>query len=141
MIMMRPVQCTILFLLGITLMVTGCKSNPLDVDISGIDADIKLERFDRDLFEMDQDTMEGAIGALYMKYGDFYDVFNVHVIGIGLASSRRYPSYLSMFINDPTNREVYDYTGKVFASTTEIESSLTNGFRHYLYHYPGWLDM
>jgi len=136
MIMMRPVQCTILFLLGITLMVTGCKSNPLDVDISGIDADIKLERFDRDLFEMDQDTMEGAIGALYMKYGDFYDVFNVHVIGIGLASSRRYPSYLSMFINDPTNREVYDYTGKVFASTTEIESSLTNGFRHYLYHYP-----
>jgi hypothetical protein len=136
MIMMRPVQCTILFLLGFTWMVTGCERNQLDVDISGIDANVKLERFDRDLFEMEQDTMDLAIGALYRKYGDFFDVFNVHVINIGLASSRRYPSYLSMFINDPTNREVYDYTGKVFDSTTEIESSLTNGFRHYLYHYP-----
>jgi len=117
-------------------MVTGCNRNPLDVDISGIDANVKLERFERDLFEMDQDTMNSAIGALYRSYGDFFDVFNVHVISIGLASSRRYPSYLSMFINDPTNREVYDYTEGVFKSTTDIESGLTNGFRHYLYHYP-----
>jgi hypothetical protein len=133
---MRPVQRTILFLSGIALMVAGCRSNPLDVDISGIDANIKLERFDRDLFEMDQDTMDGAIGTLYRRYGDFFDVFNVHVINIGLASSRRYSSYLSMFINDPTNREVYEYTNKVFASATDIETRLTDGFRHYLYHYP-----
>lgn len=125
-----------LFLSGIALMVAGCRSNPLDVDISGVDVNIELERFDRDLFEMDQDTMDGAIGALYKCYDDFFDVFNVHVINIGQASSRRYSSYLSMFINDPTNREVFEYTNQIFASTTEIEAGLTSGFRHYLYHYP-----
>ncbi len=133
---MRPVQRTVLFLSGIALLVAGCRSNPLDVDISGVDANIELERFDRDLFEMDQDTMDGAIGALYRRYDDFFDVFNVHVISIGQASSRRYASYLSMFINDPTNREVFEYTNQIFASTTEIEAGLTDGFRHYLYHYP-----
>jgi len=136
MIMLRPVQRTLLFLSVSALMIAGCNSDNLDVDISGIDAGTKLERFDQDLFEMDQDTMDAAIGAMYRNYGDFFDVFNVHVISIGQASSRRYSSYLSMFINDPTNREVFDYTRQVFASTSEIEERLSEGFSHYLYHYP-----
>lgn len=135
-IMIRPVQTIVLFLFTVALVVSGCRSNPMDADISGIDINIELERLDRDLFEMDQDTMDGAIGALYSYYGDFFDVFNVHVINIGPASSRRYPSYLSMFINDPTNKEVFQYTDQVFESVDEIESRLTDGFRHYLYHYP-----
>ena len=133
---MRPVQGTMIFLWGFAFLLGGCSSKPLDVDVSGIQADIKLERFDRDLFMMDQDTVSAAIGALYEVYGDFFDVFNVHVISIGQASSRRYSSYLSMFINDPTNREVFEYTNDVFASTSAIEEDLSNGFRHYLYHYP-----
>lgn len=135
-IMMRPLHAIMLFLFGAVLVISGCGSNPLDVDVSGIEVDMKLERFDRDLFEMDQDTMDVAIGALYRQYGDFFDVFNVHVVSIGQASSRRYSSYLSMFINDPTNREVYEYTNNVYASYAEIEAELSDGFKHYLYHYP-----
>jgi hypothetical protein len=138
--MMRPVQRTLFFVGAMALLLCGCSHDPLDIDISGIDLDMKLERFDRDLFEMEQDTMDHAIGALYSQYGDFFDVFNVHVISIGQASSRRYSSYLSMFINDPTNREVYEYTRQVFANTEEIESALTEGFKHYLYHYPDSLS-
>jgi len=134
--MMRPLNRTILFLGALALLLGGCGKDPLDVDVSGIELGMKLERFDRDLFEMDQDTLEAGIGALYRKYGDFFDVFNVHVISIGQASSRRYPSYLSMFINDPTNREVYEYTSEVFVSTSGLEHQLTEGFKHYIYHYP-----
>jgi len=133
---MIPVQRTILFITGIALLLCGCKNNSLDVDISGVDLDIELERFDRDLFGMNQDTMDAAIDAMYQQYDDFFDVFNVHVISIGQASSRRYSSYLSMFINDPTNREVYEYTDQIYTSTTELEEELSKGFKHYLYHYP-----
>ncbi len=136
MIMLRPVLRTVLFLSAISLVIAGCNRDTLEVDISGIELNLELERFDRDLFTMDQDTMDAAIGALYGRYGDFFDVFNVHVISIGQASSRRYSSYLSMFINDPTNWEVFEYTDQVFASTSGIEESLNDGFRHYLYHYP-----
>jgi len=133
---MRPVHATMLFLFSIAMLISGCRNKLLDVDVSGIEIRIELERFDQDLFEMDQDTMDIAIGALYKQYGDFFDVFNVHVISIGQASSRRYSSYLSMFVNDPTNREVYEYTNQIFSSVTEIEAELTEGFKHYLYHYP-----
>jgi hypothetical protein len=115
---------------------TSCNRNNLDVNISGIDAEVRVERFDQALFEMSADTIDRAIGGFYSQYGDFFDVFNVHVIGIGQASSRRYPSYLSMFINDPTNREVYRYTQTVFENMDPIDARLTEGFRRYLYHFP-----
>jgi hypothetical protein len=133
---MRPVHRMLYFLVLMTWLVNGCKSDPRQVDISGIGLEVPLERFDRAIFEMDQDTMDRAIDAMYERFGDFFDVFNVHIIGIGQASARRYPSYLSMFINDPTNREVYEYTQQVYPPGHAVEHELTQGFRHYLYHYP-----
>ena len=133
---MRPVHRMLFFLVLMAWLVNGCKSDPLQADISGIELQVPLERFDQALFEMDQDTMDRAIDALYERFGDFFDVFNVHIIGIGQASARRYPSYLSMFINDPTNREVYEYTQQVYPPGHPLEQELSKGFRHYLYHYP-----
>ncbi len=126
----------LLFLWGIILPGAGCTSHSRDADLSGIEIEVKIERFDRELFEMDPDTLEMAIGSLYHEYGDFFDIFNTHIISIGQASARHYPAYLSMFINDPTNREVYDYTSEVFGSMDGINGTLTGGFRHYLFHYP-----
>jgi len=116
--------------------VTGCGNPAREADISGIDAVVEVERFDRDLFGAPRDSLERAIDSLYAVYGDFFDVFNVHVINIGPASARRYPSYLSMFINDPVNREVYEYTSGIFGDMETVNAALTDGFRHYLYHYP-----
>jgi len=118
------------------MLLAGCRNNPLDVDVSEIDVEVQLERFDRALFEMDPDTINSAIGTFYTLYDDFYDIFNVHVINIGQASARHYSSYLSMFLNDPVNKEVYAYTNNVFSSMDETNEQLTAGFRHYLYHYP-----
>jgi len=133
---MIPIQRKIVFLLCLLVVFAGCRNNHLKVDLSGIHTDVKMERFDRDLFGMEADTINDAIGTFYSRYNDFFDVFNVHVIQIGQASSRHYSSYLSMFINDPTNREVYEYTNEVFSSAEKIDQQLTEGFRHYLYHYP-----
>ena len=134
--MTRPVHRMLFFLYGFVMMGEGCVSHSLDVDVSGIDLDVKVERFDTLLFGMDPQMLEKNIGAFYEDFGDFFDIFNVHIIHIGQASSRHYPSYLSMFINDPTNREVYEYSREVMGSMKEINRILSGGFRHYLYHYP-----
>ncbi len=115
---------------------TACKNDPLKVDISGIDHETRIERFDRELFTMDFDTLDEAIPYFYQQYGDFFDVFNVHVINIGPASQKFYGAYLSMFINDPQNREVYDYTREIFADLDETNGMLTDAFKRYLFHFP-----
>jgi hypothetical protein len=129
-----------IFIINLVLLVTlnGCKNDPLHVDISGIELNVEIERFDKALFSLDFDTIDRAIPVFYDRYGDFFDVFNVHVINIGPASHRHYGSYLSMFVNDPANREVYEYTREVFNEMGEINRELTNGFRRYIYHFPGY---
>jgi hypothetical protein len=133
--MARPVHSILYFLIP-ALLLASCHRSSLKVNVSGIAAEVEVERFDRDLFEMSADTIDQAISTFYSRYGDFYDVFNVHVINIGPASSRYYGGYLSMFLNDPTNREVYQYASRVFSSMDAINDQMSGGFRHYLYYYP-----
>ena len=134
--MTRPVRQICFFISLGMLLLWGCGRHPLDVDISGIEEKVSVERFDREMFQMELDTVEEAIGYFYERYGDFFDIYNVHIINIGPGSGKRYPSYLSMFINDPATREVYDYTNEVFSDMDETNRNLTRGFRHYLYHHP-----
>lgn len=133
---MRPVQRMGLFLATVTLLSAGCNRDLLDVDVSGIDTEVEVERFDRALFNMDRDTLSRAVDVFYSDYGDFFDIFNVYVINIGQGSTRMYENHLLTFLNDPINREVYEYTNEIYASMEDINAQLTDGFRHYLYHYP-----
>ena len=115
---------------------TGCKNDLLKADISDIDLDLSIHRFDRELFTMNLDTLNNAVSTFYSKYEDFFDVFNVHVINIGAASQKYYGSYLSMFVNDPGNYEVYEYTQEVFPDMLELEEVLSTAFKRYLYFFP-----
>lgn len=126
------------FIFNVLLLVTflGCIRNSLDVDISGNKLDIEIQRFDQEIFTLDFDTIDNAISAFYAKYEDFYDVYNVRVINIGPASQKYYGSYLSMFVNDPTNMEVYKDVCDVIHDLTETNSQLSEAFSRYLYHYP-----
>jgi len=127
------------FIINLLLLVTlaGCKNDPLDVDISNIDLEMEVKRFDREIFTMDFDTIGRAVSSFYDRYGDLFDVYNVHVINIGAASRKFYGSYLSMFVNDPANFEVYAYTQEVFPDMDATEAILTDAFRRYKVHFPG----
>jgi len=133
--MNRTIRTVIINLL-LLVTLSGCKNDPLKVNISDIDLTVEVERFDRELFTLDFDTVGAAVSTFYRQYGDFFDVFNVHVINIGPASQKYYGSYLSMFVNDPQNYEVYAYTQEVYPDMDATEAMLTNGFKRYLYHFP-----
>ena len=60
-IMMIPIQLKIVFLICISLMFAGCQNNRLNVDISNIEIDVPLERFDRAIFELDPDRTSASL--------------------------------------------------------------------------------
>lgn len=126
------------FIFNLLLLVTlvGCKNDPLRSEISGMDIEISIPRFDQELFTLDFDTIERAVPWFYHKYNDFFDIFNVHVINIGPASAKYYSSYLSMFVNDPTNQELYAYTQNIFPEMDKLEEQLSLAFRRYHYYFP-----
>lgn len=128
----------LILIINVMLLVTiaGCRQNPLDVDISDSALETPVHRFDREIFTIDMDTIDAAIEYFYRAYADFFDVYNVRVINIGPASQRYYASYLSMFVNDPSNAEVYDQVQEVFGDLHSIEEDLTRAFRRYHVHFP-----
>jgi hypothetical protein len=114
----------------------GCKSDSLDVDISDLNLKVEVQRFDREVFTLNFDSIDNAISDFYVSYEDFFDVYNVHVINIGPASHKYFGSYLSMFVKDQKNYEVYEFTQEIFPGMVKIENELTNAFKRYLVHFP-----
>lgn len=125
-------------ILGLIILITGCKKNPYNVDISGEDLQIKIKRFEMDLFATDLDSIEASIPEFYEKYGDFYDLFNYRIINIGGTGQRTYPEYLRIFLTDYLNHEVYEKTIEIFPDLDDLEKELTLAFRHYHYYFPAY---
>jgi len=136
--MARPLQRKAFFLaaLSLLLILASCTRKTRVPDVSDIQVDLHIERFDLELFALAPDQVEASIPAFQETYTDFFEIFNEHIIQIGQPSQRLYASFLGMFIQDPTNREVFEYSREVFSDMSEINAELREGFAHYLYHFP-----
>ena len=110
------------------LFLLACQRNPLNINIRNIDLEIKIERFEKELFNMETDTLAEGISFLSSKYGDFFDIFSFHVINIGMPSDDTYAGYLAMFLSDGINREVYNETMTTFPDLNALEGTFTNAF-------------
>jgi hypothetical protein len=127
-------KITIIIILGLGLLLAGCRKDPYKVDISSEDLQIKIKRFEIDLFDTDLDSIEASIPGFYKEYGDFFDLFNYKIINIGGAGQRTYPDYLKIFLTDYLNNEVFKRTVAIYPDLDDLEQELTLAFRHY-HHY------
>ncbi len=122
----------VIFLTGLS----GCGKQQYETDITGIGAEIKIKRFEQDLFSVKIDSIAAAVPGLYDKYGEFFDLFNYRIINIGGATQPAYPDYLKAFLTDFLNNEVYDRTMETYPDLEGLEEQLTGGFRRYKAHFP-----
>ncbi len=127
------VQAIILVLI---MLFQGCRQDPYQTDIGGIEMDLQISRFEVDLFGLDFDSIPEAIPGLKGRYGDFFDIFNYRIINIGGSDMVTYPDYLKSFLTDYLNNEVYRVTMEVFPDLEDLQSELNNAFRRYHYHFP-----
>ncbi len=134
--MKRSIKWIICFPLLTAFTLISCHRSNKGPDISKMNLNFSIHRFDRELFGMDTDTLDDAINYFYKTYGDFFDIFSYYVINIGRPSERSYPGNLATFLNDPLNREVYNTTLKVFADMSPLEKTFTDAFKRYKYYFP-----
>lgn len=114
----------------------SCKSNRLDVDVSDIQSNIAVERFDQEFYACSGNSMYAEIGKIAEKYPLFFDLYNSHIISCGSYSEQSYYECLKVFFSDYSVIEAYGAVNKEFASCDDIQDALNDGFRHLLYYYP-----
>lgn len=118
--------------------INSCKSddNTFCVDVSAINIELQIHRFDQALFSVSPDSIPGKIPALEKDFGEFFGLFCSRVINIGDGSNRDFPALLQKYTSDFNIREFYNDCNLQYSDFSSIANDLTSGFKHYRYYFP-----
>ncbi len=132
------IKKTILLLILLSvLFITSCNRNDFKIDVSGVDLNLTVNRFDVEMFNMDADSIYYFIPEMQKKYGDFFGIYNVQIIGVGLPEQKEYFNNLTDFYFYCDQMDLYGKVLDIFPpNDSYIKKSLTEAFKHYKYYFP-----
>lgn len=110
--------------------VTGCnwKKDRLNVDVSGIKiADVKIHRYDLDLFKIPTTDLENGLKSIQHQYFFF--------LGTDLNNPVKLTEMRDYLLN-PRNIDFQHAVKAKYGDLTKTENGLTGLFRHYKYYFP-----
>jgi hypothetical protein len=111
-------------------------NNSTGPDVSGINVDLPIERFDRDFFSLDSNNLNKGLAELENKHQSMVPIFIENILGLGSFNADNpilipgIKQYLAM------NRPIYDSAALVFKNTDPIRKELEKAFRHVKYYFP-----
>ena len=133
---MQIKNITLLGLLFVVITIMSCNKNKFEIDISHIDADLEIIRFDKELFSVPVDSLKNFVPVLDKKHNEFLDIFGNQIINIGGTNNALFTGLLEQFVNDYNIKQVKQDVYNEFSDMSEIEGQLQNGFKHYKFYFP-----
>lgn len=103
-------------------------------DVSDIQVDTKIERFDHDLTAMI--SKPEAIAKLQGKYGLFYETFTFKILQIRPGSDEEVSEALRSFVSDSSVSSVSKSIDSVYKDMSEFEEGFSEFAKHYKYYFP-----
>ena len=114
----------------------GSKQEKRKADLSGIDFDVKIERFDKDFWALkNSENQKADLEAFFEKYPDFAPLYFTHIITFGEDIDEILEELPSFFADTAVIRLYSDALLK-FDDINDLEKSLTNAFRRGKYFFP-----
>lgn len=97
---------------------------------------LHIERFEKDLFSINPDSVKEAVPMLKNKYGEFFEIFNF-VLKLGAPKDPRYTELLKKFITDYFENLSYNKVIEVYPNLDKLTSDLNMAFTNYKEYFPG----
>lgn len=107
-----------------------------DPDVSDVQVDLRLQRFDQDLFRMDTARLDEGLEALVAKYPDFVPFFVSEIAGDPTNPDETPREAISGFLKAPQVRRLYDSCQAAYGDIRRLEADLTDMFRYYRHYFP-----
>lgn len=111
------------------------KKSVLDVNISNVKVDVKIERFDKEIFT-EHETVEQLVGYLDSVYPDFFSLYTQQIIKIGHIGYHQFYEYFDAFLQDYSVEQAHLMVEKEYSNINDVENVLIDGFKHLKYYYP-----
>jgi len=133
-------QKYLLLIVLIIVISLGCKKRKhrvWNVNVDTIQVNLKIKRYELDLFTIPIDSFYKEIPRLQKEYGDFFNLYNTQLIGIGMPTERNFYQGLRRFMEYCNTLDLYNEVLKVFPPQDDfIRNSLTKAFKYYKYYFP-----
>ncbi len=120
-----------IFFLSITVVFSCNKSSKPDV--SNIQLEIKIQRFDKELFAAKNNDVNQTDLLLQKKYGNFYNDYTKRIITTAELSNF---DILTGLFKDKAFTDLNKEVDSVFPSLDYTEKELTESFKYIKYYYP-----
>lgn len=121
--------------LGVLLIATliaSCSNNDKKLpDVSGINVELTLDRFDRDFFAIDTNNPLPALNNLNEKYPGVTGIFLQNILGLDSASTI---TGVRQFLR--LSKPIHDTINDVFKDAEFLEKDFRKAFRFVKYYYP-----
>lgn len=128
-------KTALLFL--VSAFVLSCGNKKSAPDVSGIKAEIPVERFDQSFFSIDTTQPEASLQKLQQQHADFYGDFMQEILGVnGEVTDPATILVTKEFIRGYS--PIYDSVRNKFKETGWLKKELEQGFRFVKYYFPGY---
>lgn len=113
----------------------SCKQKKDVPDVSGIRADVSVERFDQAFFSIDTNDVAAGLRKLQQQFPAFYPDFMQQLLGVsGSDTSRKTLEVTGYFLRN--YRIIYDSLQARYKSTDWLKKELEQGYRYVKYYFP-----
>ncbi len=112
---------------------SACSNGRKTPDVSDIDINISIKRFDKKLFELKKNP---GLADFKKQYGRFLNLYSNKVITLGNPDDSNYMTYLNKFLFDSTMTQVAEKVSQKFPGLQQQEKELSSAFRYIKHYFP-----
>lgn len=113
----------------------SCKQKKSVPEVSGIEVNVTIERFDRAFFSIDTSDIQAGLRKLQQQFPAFYPDFMEQLLGVsGSDTSRNTLEVTGFFLRN--YRVIYDSLQVRYKDTGWLKKELEQGYRFVKYYFP-----
>jgi len=116
----------------ICVLFASCNTDQPRLEISPkVELKVKVDRFDRDFFAMNPDSLFDDLPRVEAKYGNFLTLYTVRMVGLGNPNQKQFGGVMQRFVNDYVVSKGYAEVQSVFPTLDQQEKQLSEAFSKY----------
>jgi len=126
-----------IFSVLLILVFNSCHNNRFKADTSGIKTDLKIIRFEQELFSIPSDNFENGLKQLQKENEEFFPIFTYKMIKIGGIGDSTFLGLAHTFVTDTMILNVKKLVDDKFSDFDKTGKELNKAFARYKYFFPG----
>lgn len=125
-----------LYLFLILLAGFGCRPDRPVPDVSHMELDVDIRRFEQDLMQVDTNRLSEGVERLQTAYGNFFSDVFLYIMKDTYKENETPEAIVGKALRSPLFRQLADTVQMIYPDLSETESELNQALKYYHYYFP-----